>query len=212
MTRIIPKIWGGDPCYVVGGGASLSGFDVDRLRNRKVIAVNCAYMMADWFDAVFWGDRRWFRLYGEGLKKFPGLKVTTAEDCADISGVTFVPKSHDPGLMVSGEALSWNESSGACAIDLAATLGAGSIYLLGFDMRKAEDGKRNYHDLYAKDNSDENNPYPMFMKPFQKIAEDLAKLNVGCFNVTPFVDGRPYSRLDVFQFLPLGIGAGGDSC
>lgn len=86
--------------------------------------------------------------------------------------------SRDPGQ------LSWNLSSGACAINLAVHFGVKRIVLLGFDMHKGPSGEKGWHTnrvvLDAK-----SNPYPSFLKPFPRIAADLAKLGVEVVNACP---------------------------
>jgi len=192
----VPALWPKGECFILGGGLSLRDVNLGLLKGRRVIAVNNAYKLGDWIDVMFFGDCRWLNQYGAGLLDFAGLKVTTCEKHLDKPGIKVVKRRNTPhGISRDPGILSWNLSSGACAINLAYHFGVKRIILLGFDMKKNGD-KHNWHDDYEPHHS-KFNPYGRFMRPFPHIAEDLKRLNVECVNAAP------RSALDVFPRVKL---------
>jgi hypothetical protein len=56
--------WEGEPCFIIGGGPSLKGFDFNRLRGQgRVIAINRALEYAPWADVVFFMDWKLYKRY-----------------------------------------------------------------------------------------------------------------------------------------------------
>jgi hypothetical protein len=198
----VPRIWDGDTCFILGGGPSLAKINVDSLQGKgRVIAVNCAYRLGNWFEAMFYGDRYWLHQHGKDLDKFPGLKITANQDYPSDAwieslGIKVIKRdlmangiSEDPAL------ISWNQSSGACAINLAVLLGAGKIVLLGFDMKRVE-GRTNYHDEYPPYGT-AFDPFYKFLPAFDKIAEDLEILGIECLNATPDSAIKAFPIIDI---------------
>ena len=182
----VPKLWPGEECFILGGGPSLGQIDIERLRGRRVIAVNQAFKLAPWIDVLFFGDCRWLSQYGQTLIDFAGLRVTTCEKHHGVKGVLAVRRKNGPfGISRDPSVLLWNLSSGACAVGLAAHFGVKRIVLLGFDMRKIDD-KAHWHEDYVKmRGSKVKEPYNRFMRPFPQIAKDLARRGVECVNASP---------------------------
>jgi hypothetical protein len=138
----------------MGGGPSARLVDIDKLKGRRVIAVNGAFQIAEWFDIMLFGDEGWFQRFQERLRLFGGLKVTAVKadgrgSSSDkgpylkrllSAGIKPVRRVHRiNGLSSDPTALAFNQNSGSCAINLAALLGAGRIVLFGFDMRNLSD-------------------------------------------------------------------------
>lgn len=165
-------MWRGERVFVVGGGPSLRGFDWERLRGERCIAVNRAY--EDLPRAVllsmclgFWKEHggyvakeraRQVRAFSSphvsvhvrvGDEKLPAFGPShIVPCCADLSR----PNPHLEacwGTSLS-TGLGCGGNSGFAAVNLADVLGAKTIYLLGFDMRPHPVTGRtcNYHDGY----------------------------------------------------------------
>lgn len=184
---VVPKLWPGETCFILGGGPSLEAVNIDQLQGRRVIAVNLAFMLAPWIDVMFFGDR----VFGQQFRRellhgsFGGLRITVAHQYADEPGFHWVRKdARKYGICPRRDSLRWNLSSGACAIGLAAHFGVGRIVLLGYDMRLIND-RNNYHTAYDRFRAPERNPYAHFLKPFPDIARDLHELGIECVNATP---------------------------
>ncbi len=99
-----------------------------------MIAVNRAYELAPWSDALYGCDGRFWRTYPEALR-FPGLKVTQDEGAAHefpvlrrVALVSGAEISMTPGVIGSGG------NGGFQALNLAMQWGSARIVLLGFDM------------------------------------------------------------------------------
>jgi hypothetical protein len=185
MVRLwcAPKIWLNNECFILGGGPSLKHIDVGRLKGKRVIAVNNAYLLGEWIDVCFFNDMGWFRMHKTGLLGFAGLKVTTNIKCRNEPGIRVMCKRTSPyGIATDPGILSWNKSSGACAINLAVHFGVRRIVLLGFDMQRVGD-EANWHRDHP--NADrKKDPYAMFRRPFPYIGKALKRLNIECVNAT----------------------------
>ena len=101
----------------------------------------------------------------------------------------------------SGALLGWNYSTGAAAVNLAISLGATRIFLLGFDMTRRQDGRTHWHAYNNKPVLDYS--YRRFLQGFSAIHRELIKFpTVRIFNVTDGTSVLPYfSRMsfDLFR-------------
>lgn len=200
----VPRIWPGRTVFILGGGPSLKTVDVRRLRGQRVLAVNNAYKLGAWIDAVYCMDGKWLPREKDGLAQFPGLKVSVCDqhssDLGRMLGVRVVRGRNAPGLCREPDTIARNLSAGAGAINLAVHLGAKRIVLLGYDMRSI-DGKRNWHDDYPP-NPKVPDPYGSFLTRFPGIAEDLKRLNIECINATPGSALKCFPIVDPEEALP----------
>ncbi len=169
MSWRIPRIWEGGDCWILGGGPSLPRqFDVPEeviqnvmsqdlplssysphmgsIHKKHVIAVNTAFLIGNWIDLVFWGDKAWYLKNRKALAAFKGLKVTSHPYFANgrfrNENVKHTPKdsSHNKGISPDPHRVAWNGNSGAAAISVAANMGVKRIILLGFDMKVGSTG------------------------------------------------------------------------
>jgi hypothetical protein len=138
----VERIWEGQDVFVIGGGPSLTGLDLDEyLMDKNVLGINDGYLLKS-CDVCYFGDTVWWKHHNEGIKEFDGPIYTT-------SGVVDPTLNHldtlGVGFSDEPNRLAWNSNSGMAGINLAALLGAKSIFLLGFDMNFGEDGESNWH-------------------------------------------------------------------
>jgi len=84
-------------------------------------------------------------------------------------------KKENRGLIKDG--LGWNSNTGASAINLALLFGCNPIYLLGYDMRLSDNGKKNYHNFY--NDSPKVKSYDRFLRGLTQVARDLKLLFPG---------------------------------
>lgn len=137
--RVPAGAWAGRDAFILGGGPSLSGVDVNRLRGRgKVIAVNDAgFDLAPWADVLFFADGwpRWFGWNQHRLPEFTGPLIVTRARVPQVdSRLRYL--AHDPKAALSRDpSRVAGYCGGASAINLAYLFGARRIVLLGFDMR-----------------------------------------------------------------------------
>lgn len=117
----------------IASGPSLTAADCERVArwreqgaDRRVIAVNCSWHLAPFADILYAGDRAWWKHYGDEASAFAGQRWTRSEDAAVRRGIRhFACRSEF-------------ENSGFQAVELALSLGAKTVYLLGYDMQWEE--------------------------------------------------------------------------
>lgn len=192
----IPKVW--SEAWIIGGGPSIrEQFDVpdgedpapymEAIHNRHIIGVNMAYRLGNWVDMMFFGDMTFLHKgYKEDMLEFPGTKVTSNSGWKRQkpwvkARVKYVPRDMRKRVGISEKPghLSWNNSSGASAINLAYHMGARKIYLLGFDMHAP--GASHWHTLYGK----KKVPFHRHLAAFPKIQQDALRLGVEIINISP---------------------------
>ena len=190
-------MWDGEDAYVVGGGDSLRTFDWGLIEDGNVVRCNRVATKA--CSIVVFGDRPWWDNIGrDSTAKFGGLVV---------AGGAPVPVNDKPWLLsmkrsmqskfATGGELVWGGNTGLPAINLALSLGAARVYLLGFDMQLGPTGRMNYHDArFEKANAQ---GLARFAKSIDRAAKSLDSVFPGAqvINVT---DG---SKLDAFPKVPI---------
>lgn len=189
-------IWPGETCFIIGGGPSLRGFDFDRLRGRKVIAVNSSIWSVPFADVLFFGDDRWGVTHARRLRDYTGLIVTTSSTAPTPETKRMVKVRPPPALAESRDGLAMNRTSTQAAVNLAVHLGVSRIVLMGVDMQKAPDGATHHHDKH---------PWPVVqgcwdvqMKELAKTAPLLAQRGVEVINASL------ESRIDWWPKRPIG--------
>ena len=149
--------WTGRRCFIVAGGRSLRGFDFDRLRGERTIAINKALREVPFADVLFGMDFQfleWIQRgdlgedYRRAFLRFTGEKIWL-----NLTGTSY-PYPRDVRVLLGAGEIGWTKTleaglyhgnnSGYAAINLALLLGADPIYLLGYDMK----GPGHYHDGY----------------------------------------------------------------
>jgi len=133
------------------------------------------------------------------MREYPGIKVTS---CARVpekgwKDVHRLNRTKPYGIESKcSDAISWNNNSGASAINIAYHFGAKRVVLLGFDMCLSDKKKKNWHDDYKRE---AKNPhiFERHLKGFDQIAEDAKALNLEIINCT---EG---SAITQFPIVPL---------
>jgi len=201
----IPEIWKGETCIILGGGLSLSQVDLSLITQYRVIATNDAYKLAQW-DCCYFKDDNWyyqdaFRDHpemghnGEHLKRFKGLKVTSAEGLVDEPDIKVLKRGRRNHLELDREFITHCSNAGAEALALAIMLGSSMIVLVGFDMKKIN-GKHNWHDNHER-KMPESIYEDQFMHPFKTLAIGAKERGVEIINCTIG------SALGIFPIVPM---------
>ncbi len=186
--------WEGQDAYVVGGGASLAGFDFEVLRGHNTVGCNSAFVLGpDLCQSVVFGDLGWWTKIGrEGKADYAhpnadwqargragtrahGGEVISCMSSTRLSSLDDCPwVLHAPraaGQWVGDRSLGWYGNTGALALNLALVYGARRVFLLGYDM-ELTDGRQNWHGLrYEPVNG---KPLNRFRKAFSVMAESVA--------------------------------------
>lgn len=162
------------------------------------MAVNDAYMLAPWADALYASDIPWWEAH-RGVPEFAGLKfgIARTKHMRPIKGlgdVTFLRNTGTAGLEPDPQGLRTGMNSGFAAINLAVHLGAARMILLGYNMSPVN-GKRHFFGNHKGLNN--SSDYNRFARYFHTIAEPLRTLGIEVINAT-----FP-SRLTAFPQQPL---------
>lgn len=234
MTWEVPRMWEEGDVWVIGGGPSLpKEFDVpddiiqkvlaknlspsayspyfEPIHDKHIIGVNAAYLIGNWIDMVFFGDKGWWLANREQLAKFPGLKVSchpkfdSNELATERIKYLSRDKQHGKGISLNPCTVSWNLNSGAAAISVAANAGAKRIILLGFDMKLGKDNKQHWHALYGSAGRKEINPrklpFHRHLRGFLEIAKDAKRRGIEILNASPESKIECFRKVTVKELL-----------
>lgn len=179
----VPRMWKGSTVYILGGGPSLASVDIERLRGRRVIALNNAYRLANWFPMMYFHDCIWWSWHAKELASWPGVRVTSCVECQNVPWIRFLHHGNRATLDIRPQYLSRGSNAGFAGMSLAEKLGAQRIILLGYDMRVVA-GQHNWH----KDHQRVVNAtiyQSEFIDPFIAVAPLLKVRGIEVINATP---------------------------
>lgn len=196
--RISDGMWKGRRCFVLGGGPSLKGLDMSRLRGELTLGTNMAFLLGPTANLVvdlrmmesLAADPRW--------SAYKGLKVWIKPDTPSPLSppdTAVVPCSQDNGRLVWSRSLRdgvyTGTNTGIAAVNLAEILGADPIYLLGFDFHPHEGRSANWHTEYLPDWRTDGSAYGQFLADFNAMAPGIR---------ARIVNLNPHSALRCFPF------------
>lgn len=178
----VPRLWPGSTVVCLGGGPSLTtdvrDFAVIRGRSR-VIAINDAYRLAPWADALWASDKKWIDWH-DGVPSFTGPKYTiSSHDTTDRPDWTVLRNTGFEGLETDPTGLRTGFNGGYQAINLAVHLGAARIVLLGYDMAPNPDGPSHW---FGEHPDKMPSPYPHMRAAFDSLVTPLADLGIDIIN------------------------------
>lgn len=154
--------------FCLASGPSLTDEQIETVRQWRtaqniVIVTNNTWERAQWADALYAMDGRWWRKYGENAKRFSGRRY-----CAVV------------GYGAEQKPLAVYGNSGAGALVLARMLGAKWIGMLGYDCRSV-DGRLHHH----ADHEGMNNCINMHRWPGQFAKAKRSLRGAMVINFTP---------------------------
>lgn len=196
---IVTPEWQGQPCYIIGGGASLAGFDFNLLKGRRVLGCNDAFRLGP--EIVSYGvfaDSAFYCRHTNALINSGVPLVTCSPTLVNMKTPPHVFKlRREMHGLHNHDTVGFNYSTGAMCVNLAVNLGATSIYLLGFDMTNVS-GKSHWHTHNPKTTRDFS--FKRFQQGFAKVKASLPE-DIHVINVT---DGssrlEPFPRITFPQF------------
>jgi hypothetical protein len=158
----------------LASGPSLTIEDVEKVRNWRtetggvVIVANTTFRIAPWADVVYAMDSRWWKVhYQEVRSTFSGRRLSTSPP----SGMD-VEKTRTPSF----------RNSGAGCIAIAASLGATTIVLLGYDCMK--DGERtHWHGSHPAGMSDAKT-IALWPVLFSTVSNDMKRRGITVLNAS----------------------------
>ena len=233
MLWRVPKIWEGGDVWIIGGGPSvvrqfeipddivnavirgrspLSTYSpyMEAIHNKHIIGVNVAHRLGPWVDMMLFGDSSFYTRYRVDLAKFSGVKISLHPISKNDPWIKQlkVNGNRSRGISENNSILSWNSNTGAAAINLAVHTGAKRIFLLGFDMGINKDNMQHWHNVYNKGRIDTNDkrkvlPYHKHLLCFPFIAEDMKRLGIPVFNISPDSTIKEFPKISLKEALLL---------
>lgn len=179
---MIAAAWRGETAFLLGCGPSIRAADVERLRGRRVIAINDSVFLAPCADVLYACDTHWWQTRAPRLAGYRGLRVTLA----DVPGTLRLRNTGETGLETEPDGLRTGKNSGYQAINLAYHLGATSIVLLGYDMRLGRAGELHWNARPERQTAAGFARTLSLMLPmFDTLVEPLRRAGVEVLNATP---------------------------
>lgn len=171
--------WSGT-AYIVAGGPSVKPEHVAHL--SQIVAINSAWQTAPHAEYLLFGDSRWWREFGKGVK-FNGQLVTSQKFPTVAPRMLVFKKGSPPGLSHERNRLNFRRTSVTAAINLLVFKGVRRIGLFGVDGKLIDGIRHNHSDAY---------PWPMVKgcfdehdAEFHSILPDLKRLGVEVVNLNP---------------------------
>jgi len=200
--------WAGANVVIIGGGDSLRSFDWRRLMPFMTIGCNDAYQLGPSVCTVcIFGDLNWYHRHcSRGLKEFPN-PVFTNQPSLYIKSPDWVlaMAREKTGVANDGESLGWGGNTGFAAVNLALYLGARRVFLLGFDMKRSEDGERrsNWHDHNVGKPNDAS--YKRFSDQFKKHGKQFFEKFPGreIVNLGPDSNMNTFPKMKLDEIIPI---------
>ena len=202
------EIWKNIEVFIIGGGASLRGFDWARLKKEPTIGCNNAFRLGpEVCDICIFGDKKFIftsrsiprKGYYDELEKFPNPIVSTDKFLwkQKIPWVTVLERKAE-GFAINK--LGWNMNTGSVAINLALVMGAQIVYLLGFDMHLDAEGRPNWHDFVI--DTPKAEVYHRMIRGFEKAAPILKEIypTRSVINVTNNSDLNVFPKINFDEF------------
>jgi len=198
--RVLPPWWSERPVFVIGGGPSLRGHDLEGLRSKgHVLSVNAAAFQVD-SDALFSRDNLFAKRYRteialQAKEREVYLAMDASPEDGPIPGATYLRRDHNQIVSLDPEAVADGKHSGFGAISLAILKGARRIVLLGYDLNPPSVRQRSHwHDTYAPAEVEFGFVhYPTWARAVDQIAEHLP-------DGVEVVNANPQSAVRAFPF------------
>lgn len=193
----VPRQWPGETVVIAATGPSLTVAQIAAVRGRaRLIAVNDAYQLAPWAEALYAADDEWISHHRPDLA---GQKWTQCEAWRDRDGWRWVKGIGGEGLSTDPAVIHWGSNSGFQACNLALHFGARKLILIGFDMKMG--AKRHFFGDHPGA-MNKQSPYGKFIRHFEQSVPDFEAAGVTVINATP------ESALTCFPMMDLGEALG----
>lgn len=205
-----PALWEGATVVIIGGGPSLTPWQVEACRDRpgtRVIAVNNAYQLAPWADMLYFCDDKWWGWHAKHLADWRGMIVRLQGGQHDFGDPRIrVIRNLDQaaGLSLDRRGVHHGKNSGYQAINLSVHLGVKKIVLLGFDQKGVVEGRRERTHWHPDHPGGTSSVVYYEMRPhFDTLVRPLAQLGVEIVNCTPGSAINCFRRGDIHEEMAL---------
>jgi hypothetical protein len=205
FQTVRPPFWDKKPVFIIGGGPSFAGFDVEKLRGRGLIVGCNDAAFETKADVVMSMDVIWMRKRQEQVESFAGEVWLAPPPNWPINGwnrtdIHWIEKRWGWSISQDKDALH-GSNTGFAAMNLAVLKGATTIYLLGFDMGNPPDQKRHWHNGYEWSEAlSYQGAYAVWAKDFRQASADLKRCQVRVVNVNPNQTLPSYEHMDYPAF------------
>jgi hypothetical protein len=204
LGTVGPPYWDDRPVALVGGGPSLVGFDLERLRPLHVVGVKASMFDIPWADAGFGLDTLTFKEWRERFAalSFPVFWAIPEHDLIgkqpQAPNVVLLKRtgrfelSRDPAVINGGG------TSGYGALELALHKRANKIVLLGYDYSIPASGDFHHNERhYVEKRAQSPSAWKMWTKNFDKAARELPS-GVEVINASPHsqIAGFPRTAIE----------------
>lgn len=201
---MIPRIFEGQPCFIVAGGPSLVCFDWRKLAGKNAIAINRAHEVMPNAQVLWWSDAAFWRRNQDALLAHPApwkatcqIEYREGEVPASIHEYRFTGLQGfdaDPGRLRHGN------NSAYAAMHLAVHLGASSLVLLGVDMQHGAAGRTHFHAGHGIPHL-QATLTGMMLPHFASLAPALAERGIPVLNASEQSALRVWPRCTIEQGL-----------
>lgn len=193
---MLPRLFEGGTCFILGGGASLTREICALLPADLCIAINSTIRLKPTAAVLYFSDHGWWRSHRPIFDQFRGHVVTASRRAKRAHATDRMFHLVTPPTIPSVTV-----TSGHCAVQLAANaFGAGRIVLLGFDC-KLIDGRSHNHDDYPAPWSDrlyQESTLPMW----RGWGERMRRHGVTVLNASPDSALDEFERVELAAVLP----------
>ena len=222
------RAWEGETAVLLGGGPSLTQEQVETVRQAhqegrcRTIAVNDAYLLAQWADVCYFADSKWWNWQIAGVAKptigltgdevrqrfwsFAGQKCSIQASGGNITDeAVHIMRNRDypvHGNVLSDDShfLATGRNSSYQALNLAILAGAKTVILLGVDGQKSPDGKTHWHGSHERPTPE--GAYAAYRRAFSEAAQAVAAAGVRVINASPS-SAVGFERMDIADALML---------
>lgn len=194
--------WEGSDAYVIGGGPSLRGFDWAQLKGKHTIGCNFAFRLgAEVCALCFFSDIEFFAAAEQELRVFKGRAVTHCHSLTSRGEPWLLKLRRMPRGLHTGGTLGFGNNSGCGAVNLALSLGARRVFMLGFDCTPpaTPQAQTHWHDWRLQ--APKAGLYDKFMGGWQAVAADLPRVFPG----RQIINLNPDSAIPFFPKATLGV-------
>lgn len=188
--------WSDRPLLIVGCGASLKGFDLNRLRGLgRILAVKESIWDLPFADACFGLDVPWMERQRTKLSELPMplyLAVPPKRTFPIMANATYYMRKFSDRLSDNPAEISCGRNSGFGALGLAKHKHARQIILFGFDYQP-----NSYYcpERYKHKKAETGDHWPSWARIIDGIADQLAGVEV--------LNASPNSTIRAFQKIGL---------
>jgi len=193
--------WEGETVWIVGGGSSLEGFDLNNLKGKGItLGVNKAAYHSFKCDYCFTLDQTFYKRCYQELKEYDRTVYCALPPTGKIEPLpkgVYLERRRNQKLSENNFEI-YGHNSGFGALGLAFLKGASRINLLGFDMCN-KGNKVHWHSSYEWHNPKNHSWYNQWAANFDNAAIQLEEAEIEVVNYV----GDPESTIGCFNKEPL---------